>query len=118
MGQYGGTSARPPLVTAAGVLLIVSGGLSILLSLFLLGGGGLFLLYVLIGLAVGGLTIFAGLQVLQLRMQGRSLGIALAAIGGIFALVSLIRGNVFSIVGLAIDAFVIYALVTSESSFR
>jgi hypothetical protein len=114
-------------VTAAAVLLIVLGALGVLGGLLLLGGagagagagvGGLFLVLAILALAVGALEIYAGVQVLALREQGRMIGIVLAAVGGLFALLSIGRTPATSIIQILIAAFIIYALVTSAQYFR
>lgn len=111
-------SARPPLITAAGIVLIIAGALSVVSALILLSlAGGLGILYVLIGLAVGAASIWAGWMVLQLREQGRSLGLILAIVGAVFALIALIQGSTVSIINLALDAFLIYALSTTRQYF-
>ena len=111
-------SARPPLITAAGIVLIIAGALSVVSALILLSlAGGLGILYVLIGLAVGAASIWAGWMVLQLREQGRSLGLILAIVGAVFALIAVIQGSTVSIINLALDAFLIYALSTTRQSF-
>jgi hypothetical protein len=111
-------SARPPLITAAGIVLIVAGALSVVSALILLSlAGGLGILYVLIGLAVGAASIWAGWMVLQLREQGRNLGLILAIVGAVFALIALIQGSTISIINLALDAFLIYALSTTRQYF-
>ena len=111
-------SARPPLITAAGIVLIIAGALSVVSALILLSlAGGLGILYVLIGLAVGAASIWAGWMVLQLREQGRSLGLILAIVGAVFALIAVIQGSTVSIINLALDAFLIYALSTTRQYF-
>jgi hypothetical protein len=114
-------SARPPLITAAGIVLIIAGALGVVSTLILLGlanGLGIVeILYVLIGLAVGAASIWAGWMVLQLREQGRSLGLVLAIVGAVFALIAVIQGSTISIINLALDAFLIYALSTTRQYF-
>lgn len=124
MQPAGSSPARPPLVQGAGITLIVAGGLSALFSLFALvaagsvGLGGFALPYVLISVALAAFSIYAGLQVLALKPQGRILGLVAAGIGALFSLMALVQGNVFSIIFLAAYGFVIYALVTSQSAFN
>ena len=118
MRPDGGASARPPLVTAAGILLIVSGVLTVLFTIFLFDVSGAAVFYVLLTLAVAAITIWAGLQVLQLREQGRMLGLVLAGIGVVFALLALLRGAPVSVINLALNGFVLYALATSAPAFR
>ena len=119
--------ARPGVVTAAAVLLLVGGGVSILTGILLLSGagvaagrgvGGLFLFVGLITLAVGALEVYAGIKVLDLREPGRMLGIILAAVAGFLNLLSLGRAAGGSVIGLAINAFILYALITNAQHFR
>jgi len=122
-----GPQARPGVVTAAAVLLLVGGGVSILTGILLLSGagvaagrgvGGLFLFVGLITLAVGALEVYAGIRVLDLREPGRMLGIILAAVAGFLNLLSLGRAAGGSVIGLAINAFILYALITNAQHFR
>lgn len=121
-----GSPARPGIVTAAAVLLFVGGGLGALGGLLavtgggFLGGafGGIAIVLGLVMLAVGALEIYAGVQVLALKEQGRVIGLALAAIGALLSLLQLGAAPGSAIVGLAINGFVIYALVTTASAFH
>ena len=71
----------------------------------------------LIGLAISALQLYGGVLVLGLKQNGRMIGIGVAALGTIFQLLSIGRSPGTSIVGLLIDAFIIWALVTNESAF-
>jgi hypothetical protein len=113
-------------VTAAAVLLLIGGAFSLLGGILLLTGaglaagravGGLFIFLALVSLVVGGLELYAGTKVLDLRESGRQLGIALAAVAGVLNLLSLGRTAGSSIVGLAIDGFILYALITNAEYF-
>jgi len=115
------------MVTGAGVLLIVAGALGVLGGLLLLAGagaaagsgvGGLFLVIGILILAIGALEIYAGIQVLGLHERGRIIAIGLAAVGALFSLISIARTPVSSIIGILIDAFIIYALVTYAGEFH
>jgi hypothetical protein len=97
---------------------MVAGALSILSALLYFGAGGAFVLTGLINIAIGAISIWAGLQVLQLREQGRMTGLILAGIGAVFALLALIQGATLAFINLALDAFVLYALVTTRQEFR
>ena len=108
--------ARSGMVTAAGVLLIVGGALGVLGGFLVLAGagvaagsgvGGFFAVVAILILAVGALQIYAGIQVLGLHEQGRMIGIVLAALGGLFSLLSIGRAPGSSIIGLAIDVFIV-----------
>jgi hypothetical protein len=121
-----GSPARPQMVTAAAVLLFIGGGLGILGGLLavagggILGGslGGLAVVLGLIWLAVGGLETYAGVQVLALQEQGRIIGIVLVALGALLSLAQIGPSPGSAIIGLAINGFILYALVTNASSFQ
>jgi hypothetical protein len=132
MAQYppvppppGSSSARPGIVTAAAVLLFISGGLSALLGLIAIAGGaalgdaarGVLAVFGIIFLAIGLLEIYAGVQVLALKERGRIIGIVIAALGALFALVRIVAAPGSGIVGLAIDGFILYALIQNASYF-
>ncbi|MGH2724222.1 MAG: hypothetical protein ACRDI0_08125 [Actinomycetota bacterium] len=115
----GSPADRPQNVTIAAILLFVAGGLSILGGLFLLQVGGVVLVYALLGLALGAAAIYAGVQVMALREQGRLLGLGLAGLGALLNLISLISFfNIFTLLGLLLYGAIIYLLVTTASSFR
>jgi hypothetical protein len=118
LAYSGGTSTRPPLITAAGIALILAGGLSILFALLYFGSGGAFFITGLINIAVGAISIWAGLQVLQLREQGRMTGLILAGIGAVFALINVTQGSAVSFINLALYAFLLYVLVTTRQHFH
>jgi hypothetical protein len=114
------------VVTAAGVLLVIGGVLGILGGILLLSGagvaggrgvGGLFTFIALISIAVGAVQTYAGVQVLNLREVGRTLGIAIAAIGAVFALFSASRAPGSSILAILIDLFIVYALTQNKQYF-
>jgi hypothetical protein len=121
-----GSPARPQMVTAAAVLLFIGGGLGILAGLLAVTGGGILggglggvaIVFGLFSLAVGGLQIYAGVQVLALKEQGRIIAIVLAAIGLALSLLQIGASPGGAIIGLAINGFIIYALVTNASAFR
>jgi hypothetical protein len=110
------------VVTAAAVLLIIGGAFALLggLILFGVGGnlGGLFVVLGLVFLAVGALQLYAGIQVLALREQGRKIGIVLAAVAGVLNLLSIAKTPFSSIVGIAIDLFILWALTQNAQYFR
>ncbi len=122
----GGSQARPGIVTAAAVLLFIGGGFGILGGLFAVTGGGFIggglggiaVVFGIIMLAIGALEIYAGVQVLALKEQGRMIGLALAAIGALISLLQIGASPGSAILGLAINGFIVYALWTSASAFR
>lgn len=122
-GPGPGAAARPPLVTAAAIVLFVAGGLAILGGLLLFGavglGGTLVIILALINIVVGAVSIWAGVQIMALREQGRMLGLIISGIGALFSLIAMIAyQNFFQILGLLLYGFVIYALVTNAAAFR
>lgn len=124
MAQTPAPTTRPPLLQAAGITLIVIGGIQAVFLLYALvaagsiGFGGAALPYVILGLALAGFSIYAGLQILKLTDQGRIMGLIAAGIGALFTLISLLQGQILSIIFLAAYGFVIYALITGAASFR
>jgi hypothetical protein len=107
------------------VLLIVGGVLGIIFGILLLAGagavrgrgvGGLFTVVGLFSILVGAIQTYAGMQVLNLREVGRTLGIAIAAIGAIFALLSAGRAP-GAIITILIDLFIVYALTQNKHYF-
>ena len=122
----GSAQVRPGVVTAASVLLVIGGALAVLIGILLLGGagrvagtgvGGVFAVIAVIELGVGALQIYSGVQVLKLREVGRKIGVVMAGISAFFLLISIGRTPAGNVIGLAIDAFIIWALVTNASLF-
>ena len=68
--------------------------------------------------AVGLGAMYGGVQVLGLREIGRMIGLALCSVAAAFAVLALIGGYTPALASLALNAFVIYALVTTADSFR
>jgi len=68
-------------------------------------------------LALGALEIYVGTQILELHERGRSIGIVLAAVSAFFNLLFLFQRPFSGVIGLAIDAFIVYALVTNAEAF-
>jgi hypothetical protein len=123
-----GASARPPLITAAGILLFVVGVLGML--------GGLSLMFArardlaslssttfanlnlarmargigLIAIVLGALEILAGVLVLRRSNGGRILGIVLSTLGLVGGLGAIAGGGGSAIPVLLINGFVIYVL--------
>jgi hypothetical protein len=113
--------ARPGVLTAAAVLLIIGGALGILFSLLLFGvadGRALLVVLAVIALVISVLQVWAGTQVLSLREIGRKVGIVLAAIGAVNSLLSIGESPATSIITIAINAFIIWALVQHKEYFR
>jgi hypothetical protein len=123
-----GPKRRPPVVTTAAVVLLVSAlfyGLGVAL-LQMADSSGNELAGVQLStstsavlfLGLGVLQAIAGILVLGLRRVGRSLGIVLAIVGIVLALLGAASDAVNTLLSLALNGFVIYALATSRSSFE
>ncbi|MEP7020794.1 MAG: hypothetical protein ABI808_09090 [Pseudonocardiales bacterium] len=111
---YGARPAVPAQVNTAAILLFVSGGFGILGGLLFLALGSLGALFAAIGvflLIVSAFEIWVGVALRQLKPWARTAAIALAAIGGLFSLISLVKGGYTSIIGLGLDIFIIYLLM-------
>lgn len=117
------SSDRPQVVTVAAILLFIAGGLGILGGLLAFGaagqlGGGI-VVVALINLIIGAAAIYAGIQILNLREQGRMIGLAVAGIGLVFALIYLIAYQQWlQLIGVLLYGFVLYALWTNAQYFR
>lgn len=120
--------ARPGVITAVAVLMFVGGGLSVLAGLLAVGGGGMLgdafggggtlAVFGILVLAVGAVQIYAGVQILGLRERGRILGIVIAGLSALLTLPQLGDAAGSAIISLAIDAFIIWALVTNAEVFQ
>lgn len=126
----GGRRARPQLVTAAGVILIVLGALGIFGGLILLandpadlsGFSTVNLERVARGIGVlalgfGGLEVLAGVLVLRLSNAGRILGLVLACLGVVGGLGSLGDGAVVGLLSLGLYGLTVYALFAHRDVF-
>ncbi len=112
--SYGPRQGIPSQVNVVSILMFIGGGFAILggLLLFALSGvGAVFVVVGLILLVVGALEIWVGVALRQLKEWARTAAIVLAAISGLFNLLSAFKGSVGSIIGLIIDAVIIYLLM-------
>ncbi len=105
---------RTPTVTTAALILLVSGALTVLTVVLLKPSTGLVPLFAILGVLqlVGAVLVFA------LTPLGRSLGIALGAIGIVVGLTLLGSSALNGLMTMALNGFVIYALASSGPSFR
>lgn len=138
---------RPTVVTAAGITLIVLSAFTLLIGLIMLIGVGLFagaagsipdadmpgvgglvgafagavFVFMLIVVGFGVLQLLSGIKVLAGRNWARITGIVVAAIMALLSLAGLGGGEdanpIFSLVLLAANGFIIWALATSGSWF-
>ena len=118
--------ARPSAVTAVAILLFIAGGLALLGGLITITGGGflvgfeatgILIVFGVLALAIGAVQIWAGLGILKLREQARVVGLAITVVSAIFTIINLVSGASGSIVSLALDGFVIWALYTNKELF-
>lgn len=103
----------PSEVNISSILLFISGGFALLGGLLLLFLGTVSALAAILGivfLAIGGGEIYTGVALRALKPWARVAALALAGIGAVLSLISIFRGAPTSIVGLALDAYIIYAM--------
>ena len=123
-------TSRPPALTGAALILMIAGALLLYFGAMDLTGNGVdidtpFLdgeeagrVIAVILIAQGGLSLLAGWWVLRLRSAGRILGIVLTVVGIVSALAQLRRSGSSGFLTLALDAFVLYALLTYGFLFK
>jgi hypothetical protein len=121
---------RPGIVTAAAALFFIAGGLLGLVALLVFAASGsatvngqivgrsnaggvgvIFLIF-------AALEIITGALVMRLNNVGRIIGIVLASIGLLSAILQLANGGAGSIFSLALNGFVLYALAANGHVFR
>jgi hypothetical protein len=127
---WSGKPTRPGWVTFVGVVDFIGGGAGILIGLVVAVAGSAFaaafgglgtlfsgLLAVLgvIIIVLGILYILLGVQVLKGRNWARIVNIVFAILGLVGAVFSIARGNFGSIVSLALDGLIVFALFRPES---
>ena len=118
-------SGRPAVVTAVAVLMFIGGAFSLLgglLTLFggtaLIGfGGGIAIVFGIILIGIGAAEIWVGNGLLQLRENARQFGIVLAGVSLVLTVVNVLSGAPSGILAIAIDGFIIWALVTNKEPF-
>ena len=125
-----GRARRPGAVTGAAGILIVAGALSLVVGLMALSGDGLDVEVPFVDqgsvaravavalLAQGGLSVLAGILVLRLRPAGRVLGIVIACLGILSGLATLRTAGSSGLLALALDGFVLYALLAYGFVFQ
>ena len=120
---------RPTMVTYAGLVLLISGALSLLFGIVSLstetrllapGGEGTVSEEVLAGYQIvsGALSLLAGSLVLRVRPAGRVLGIVLASLGIVTGLVQIGSTGGSGLLAIALYAFVLYGLFTYGFVFK
>lgn len=111
--RVGVPTRLPGQVSAASVLEFIVGGVTIVGAVFFLALGSVIGAFAAIGillLAIGGLQIWVGVALRQLRSWARIAAIVLALIGGVLSLISLLQGDVLSLLGLGIDVAIVILL--------
>ncbi|HVM11148.1 MAG TPA: hypothetical protein VM638_01550 [Actinomycetota bacterium] len=121
MSGPGATGQRPPLVLVAAILLFVAGVLNLLAAFSAMQLGGAGAIYLLLYLALGAGAIFAGIQILNGREQGRMIGMAVAGVGLVLQVLALIAfrglGAAYIIIGILLYGVILYALATTRTHF-
>ena len=118
---------RPGLVTAAGIFLILGGVVSFWFGIGAIGFGGRTQLApvpsrILSAIAatlviLGVLQSITGILILGQRRLGRSIGVVLAAIGMVSAMLRLGVAPTAGLVGLFLNGLVLYALTAYKGAF-
>jgi hypothetical protein len=120
---------RPGMVTYAGLILLISGALSVLFAIVSLssdtrllvpgGEGAISEEVVAVFLVItGGLSLLAGWLILRLRPAGRVLGIVLASLGIVTGLVQIGSTGGPGLLAIALNAFVLYGLFAYGFVFK
>ena len=126
MDQQPSPAARPSVVTTVAILLFIRGGLSILGGLIALTGGsflagfggtGALVVWGIIALLVGIVEIWAGTGILNLREQARMVALLVVGLDAALTIIFLIQGAGGGVIGLALDAFIIWTLVNKKDLF-
>ncbi len=123
-------TSRPGAVTGAAAILLIAGALVSIFGLMGLTGDGVdidapFLdgeaaakIVALVLVVQGISSLLAGWLILRLRPTGRVLGLVLAALGIVGGLAQLRRTGSAGLLTFALDAFVIYVLLTYGFLFK
>jgi hypothetical protein len=119
---------RPAMVTAAGILLLVAGGFSLVGCVIALSGGELSLpglsprsagwVAPLFFFSFGALEAVAGWLVLRLSQPGRILGIVLASVVVVSDVIQLGDSGASGLLTIALWAFVLYGLLAYGFVFK
>lgn len=112
---------RPPLVMGAAIALFVAGGFAVLgglLAFGFVGFGGIIVVLALLSLALGAVSIWAGMLTLQQRAQARQVGLVVSIVGVVLGLLSLIQGQFLAVIYLLAYGFAIYVFVTQPAEFN
>ena len=126
MDQQPGSAARPSVVTTVAVLLFIRGGLSILGGIIALTGGsllagfggtGALVVWGAIALLVGIVEIWAGTGILNLREQARMVALLVVGFDAALTIIFLIQGAGGGVIGLALDAFIMWTLANKKDLF-
>jgi hypothetical protein len=122
-----GRPPRPGLVTAAGIFLIFGGLVSIWVGIGAIGFGGRAQLTpesnrILSAIAaalviLGVLQAITGILILGQRRLGRTIGVVLAAVGMVSAILRFGAAPTSGLVGLVLNGLVLYALTAYKEAF-
>jgi hypothetical protein len=109
-----GRARRPAVVTTAAIVLLVAGLLNLLAVVLFRPSGTATVLFLLLGVAQ-----FAGAILIVLLLPiGRTLGFVLGAVGIVLGVVRASDNATSALMSIALNGFVIYALVTGGPAFN
>jgi hypothetical protein len=121
-----GRPPRPPLVTAAAVVLIFLAVLNVAFAAYITSewseidaddrGAAVFsiVLTLLIGLA----QLVGGVRTMSMKEAGRKIAVLVATLGIALAVTALLQGATQQLLGVALNGFVLYALNKERPAFR
>jgi hypothetical protein len=104
---------RPAIVVTAAIVLLVAGVLNLLVVFLFKPTGASVWLYA----ALGGLQVLGAILVALLVPAGRTLGLVLAGLGIVLGIVRATDDAASGLMAIALNGFVIYALVAGAPSF-
>lgn len=125
-----GPPRRPGAVTGAAAILMIAGALSVVFGSMSLSGDRVAIdaaflenesarrVASAVLVLLGALALLAGWLILRLRPAGRTLGIAVALLGILSGLAQIRTTGSAGLLTLALDAFVLYALIAYGFVFR
>ena len=108
----------PPSVNVASILLFISGGFGVLGGLLLFAVSSIAAWVAVVAVVVLGIAlveIYTGLQLRKLVPWARTATILLAGLAILFGVVSLFRGGYTSVIGIALDAYVIVLMYRPDT---
>ena len=117
---------RPPLVTAAAVVLVFLSVLNVASAAYIVSewsgidseDRGAAVFSIVLTLLIGIAQLVGGVRTMSMKETGRKLGVLVATLGVALAVTALLQGASPQILGVALNGFVLYALNKERPAFR